>query len=139
MDGRWLDVFVIGKTQDALGHTFCHQVRALGEDFSVQVEEPGFDDRSDRIRVDLIEGMVFPHIARNTAGVEGHVCCRLVAVDQAGSQTVGAVDIIGIERCCDLKTGRLIVDIFARIIMDGNNSQRPIAVQAGIILAQQIY
>jgi len=57
--------------------------------------------------------MILAHVAGNAAGMEGHACCPLIAIHQAGGQTVGAVHIMGVERSRYFKAGRLVVDVFA--------------------------
>ena len=79
----------------------------------VEIEKASFDDGCDGARVDLAEGMIFAHIARDTAGVEGESRIAIITVNKTGSETVGTVRIGGTERRGNLEAGGFVVDVFA--------------------------
>ena len=63
----------------------------------------------------------------------------LVAVDQAGRQAGGAVDVAGVHRGRNLEAGGLIVDVIAGIVVDRDHRHGAVAVQAGVKLVQQVH
>ena len=138
-DGRRFDVLVVGKAQDAVHDAGGDAVCLLGEDFAVEVEEAGLDDGGDGAGVNFAEGVILAHVAGDAAGVEGEVRGALVAVHQAGGETVGAVGVGGVERRGNFEAGGFVVDVFAGIVVDGNNGEGAVAVETGVELTQQVH
>ena len=104
-NGSWLDIFVVGKAQNTFHHSLCNAVGMFCEDLPVKVEEAGFDDRGDGAWIDLTEGMIFAHVSGDAACVKVHFGHALIAIHQAGGETIGAVEIIRVERRSDFKAG----------------------------------
>ena len=83
------------------------------EDLAVEVEESCFDDGGDSVRIDLTERMIFTHVAGDASGVESQVRDIVIAIHQAGSEAVGAVEVVCVEGRGDFIAGRFIVDVIA--------------------------
>ena len=79
--------------------------------FAVQVQESRFNDGGDRAWVNLAEGVILAHVTCDAARVEGEAGCALVTIHQTGSEPVGAVDVVSIQRRGNLEARGLIINV----------------------------
>ena len=83
--------------------------------------------------------MVAGHVVRNGIGVEGQASGLGIALTQAGRQAGGSLGIGVGEGRRDFKPGGFVVDIIARIGVDGHQRQGAQPLQALIELPEQLH
>ena len=63
--------------------------------------------------------MVAGHIGRDAVGMERQAGGAMITVNHAGQQAAGAVGVTSVEGRGHFETGCLIIDILARVVIDG--------------------
>src|SRR5687767_10259276 len=101
------------KTQNARYHARRDTISLLCKDFAVEIQESRFNDGGNCAWVNFAEGMILAHVSGDAAGVEGETGCTLVTVHQAGSEAIGAVDVVSVQRRGNLEACGLIINVVA--------------------------
>jgi len=88
--------------------------------------------------MNFLKGVITGHVGCDAPAVEGQAGRFTVARSQTSLQADGPISVRRRHGGCDFKTGRLIVDVIARVGMDRDQQERSIAGEGGVELTQQI-
>jgi hypothetical protein len=109
------------------------------QDLAIEIQKTGFDDAGNRIRVNFRKGVILAHVGGDAARVKRKACGVLITVHEAGCEAAGAVGIARVKRRGYFKARGLFINKITRVVVDGYQSDRTIAVEARIELVEQVH